>query len=197
MTWITAADGQRLHLHPADIAINSYSVATLAHHIAQINRFSGATSRPYSVAEHSLLCADIAREQGLDTEAQLAALVHDLHEAIIGDISAPMKSTLGAPLLCFERAHQRAMLSALGLRWWTRNAGVVKKIDLIALATERRDLLPKNAAAVPWPIIDTPGREVQPHKTIFLDTAARAERNWAEWRDTFTARFDALRKAMQ
>lgn len=198
MTFAIAADGQRLHILPRDIALNSYSAATLAHHIAQINRFTGACARPYSVAEHSLLCADIAAAQGHSAEVQLCALVHDLHEGIVGDVSAPMRYAMGAPWACFERLHQRAMLSALGLRWWPRHASVVRTIDLIALATERRDLLPQRSAdSAPWPELDQPGKEVQPHAGADLTSHERAERSWREWRDEFTTRYTELRKAVQ
>ena len=67
MTWIVMAGGEDVPiLHPQ----NTITLGGIAHGLAQINRFAGATVRPYSVAEHSLLCADIAAEQGHSPAAQ-------------------------------------------------------------------------------------------------------------------------------
>lgn len=196
--WILLADGTRHHLCGYDMAHNTYSVPTLAHHIAQINRFTGATRRPYSVAEHSLLCADIAHDAGLPTAVQLACLVHDLHEAIVGDMAAPMKWALGAHWQSMEGPHERALRRALGLHAvFTGHRSTIKTIDLIALATERRDLLPWNAATSdPWPLLDMPGQRIAPHEQASLTTAWREQRHWTEWRDAFIERYDALRSAL-
>ena len=55
---------------------------------------------PESVAEHSfstgLIAWRLARREGLDSEkALLMGLLHDFHEARLGDIPMPFKATLG------------------------------------------------------------------------------------------------------
>lgn len=194
MTRMIMADGQIAHLHPADVALNSYRVQTLAHHIALINRFNGGTCRPYSVAEHSLLCADIAEGAYMPARTQLACLVHDLHEAFVGDMSTPLKRVVGALWAGFERRHQGAMLRALGLEWFWRHAREVHQCDLTALATERRDLLNWPGASVqPWSVLDQPGAGIEPVDTNLM-REWRVHMTWSEWRDLWLQRYTALRQ---
>ena len=57
---------------------NCITLADISHHLAQINRFTGACRRPYSVAEHSLLVLDICqRTMHMDVHGWMAALMHD------------------------------------------------------------------------------------------------------------------------
>ena len=198
MTWMLMADGSRHYLSGHVMALNEYKVPVLAHHIAQLPRFTGAARRPYTVAEHSELCADIAQDMGLPVVVQLACLVHDLHEAITNDMSSPAKMVLGHYWAAFEGPHARALRRALGLQSvFTAHRAVIKQIDLIALATERRDLMPwTEGISDPWPILDTPGQRVLPHSTS-LTTAWREHRHWTEWRDAFVQRYDALRSQLR
>lgn len=192
--WILMADGSEYHLTGADAAHNDFNPDTLAHHLAQINRYTGATTRPYSVAEHSLLCAEIAEYMGLPTVVQLACLVHDYHEAITGDASSPAKWTVGHAWEHFEQPIARALRRHLGLHstfmaWGAR----IKAIDLVALATERRDLMAFDADRNrPWPVIDTPGCVVEPVEWRWLDSQKRAQMHWTEWRDALAERFNTL-----
>jgi 5'-deoxynucleotidase YfbR-like HD superfamily hydrolase len=95
--WQRMLSGRRLDLldpTPMDIEI-----ADIAHGLAFVARWNGQTRGdwPYSVAEHSLLveqifsCA-ISREP----KWQLAALLHDAPEYVIGDMISPVKSAVGA-----------------------------------------------------------------------------------------------------
>lgn len=191
--WIHLADGTEHYLTPLDAGHNTYRIETIAHHLAIINRFTGATKRPYSVAEHSLLCADIAEACGATVPAQLACLMHDAHEAITGDASSPAKWTLGDAWAAFEQPHARELRRHFGLlSTFSAHRTHIKQIDLVALATERRDLLAYDPARHrPWPILDRPGYEVHPHATS-LTTAKRAHTSWEEWRDLFIERYDHL-----
>ena len=58
-------------------------------------RFNGALG-PLSVAEHSIHVADYAKHilHGTPQE-ELAALLHDAHEALLGDITRPVMTFLG------------------------------------------------------------------------------------------------------
>ena len=191
--WMLLSDGREHYLSGVDALQNTYSLQSIAHHLAIINRFTGATSRPYSVAEHSLLCADIAEACSATLPAQLACLMHDAHEAFVGDASSPVKWALGDAWNAFEHPHAHALRRHFGLQ--ATFAGYrqqIKQIDLVALATERRDLLPFDAAQHrPWPILDTPGCEVHPVATS-LSTLKREQTHWTEWRELFIARYESL-----
>jgi len=193
MTWLVMADGGEQWLTYAAEPV--YSIGTLAHNLALINRFTGATRRPYSVAEHSLLCADLAAEAGLPTAAQLCCLMHDAHEAVTGDVSSPVKWLLGSAWSTFEHQHARRLRGWFGLQAaFAAYRETIKHIDLVALATERRDLLAWDPHTNhPWVILDTPGSEVLPAE-VNLMRPERAHTSWEEWRDQFTRHYATLYK---
>lgn len=89
--------GRRLDLldpTPMDIEVED-----IAHGLAFVARWNGQTQGdwPYSVAEHSLLVEQIfARcNPGIGARWQLAALLHDAPEYVIGDMISPVKSAIG------------------------------------------------------------------------------------------------------
>lgn len=71
------------------------TLADIAVGLSTICRFGGQVSRFYSVAEHSVRCAEEAAARGQGYLAR-PALFHDAHEAYTNDITAPMKHTLNA-----------------------------------------------------------------------------------------------------
>jgi hypothetical protein len=175
---------------------NIPDIPALAHALAQINRFTGHTVRPYSVAEHSLLCCEIARNllifPGLDrknqAELMLACLTHDMHEALIGDLSSPIKHIVGDAWTEFENRIEIAVRGAhnlLGVHFRWR--GWVKVCDLIALATEKRDLLPGSGE---WDTL----RGIEPADHLTLSTgAAPAE----HWKSMFVTCYRTLRETLE
>ncbi len=74
-------------------------IADIAHGLAFVARWNGQTRGdwPYSVAEHSLLVEAIfARcNPGIGARWQLAALLHDAPEYVIGDMISPVKAAIG------------------------------------------------------------------------------------------------------
>ncbi|MCC5961983.1 MAG: HD family hydrolase [Rhodobacteraceae bacterium] len=95
--WQRMLSGRRLDLldpTPVDIEIED-----IAHGLAFVARWNGQTRGdwPYSVAEHSLLVeAILARATPRpDPRWQLAALLHDAPEYVIGDMISPVKDAVG------------------------------------------------------------------------------------------------------
>ena len=94
--WQRMLSGRRLDLldpTPVDVEIED-----IAHGLAFVARWNGQTRGdwPYSVAEHSLLVEDAYRRQGgTDARWQLAALLHDAPEYVIGDMISPVKAAVG------------------------------------------------------------------------------------------------------
>ncbi|MFZ1469793.1 MAG: HD family hydrolase [Paracoccaceae bacterium] len=95
--WQRMLSGRRLDLldpTPMDIEIDD-----IAHGLAFVARWNGQTRGdwPYSVAEHSLLVEalfDRANPQ-VGARWQLAALLHDAPEYVIGDMISPVKAAIG------------------------------------------------------------------------------------------------------
>jgi len=93
--WQRMLSGRRLDLldpTPMDIEI-----ADIAHGLACVARWNGQTRGDfaYSVAEHSLLVEAIFARAVSDPKWQLAALLHDAPEYVIGDMISPVKSAVG------------------------------------------------------------------------------------------------------
>ena len=95
--WQRMLSGRRLDLldpTPMDIEIED-----IAHGLAFVARWNGQTigDFAYSVAEHSLLVEQIFRAQhpAAQTKWQLAALLHDAPEYVIGDMISPVKAAVG------------------------------------------------------------------------------------------------------
>lgn len=160
MSYMVTIHGDTINLASPRTA--PIKLETIAAQLAGTYRYNGATRRPVmgqpgaferrplSVAEHSLLTLEIAeRDLGVTCPAtRLATLMHDAHEAYLGDRTTPYKQACrqmgdmtGADLLDVEWEN------AIALRFGyftARQAGwrAIKHADLTALSTEMRDLLP-------------------------------------------------------
>ena len=95
--WQRMLSGRRLDLldpTPVDIEIQD-----IAHGLSFVARWNGQTKGdfPYSVAEHSLLVERIFSElnPNSNSEARLAALLHDAPEYVLGDLISPVKAAVG------------------------------------------------------------------------------------------------------
>ncbi|MBD9395169.1 hypothetical protein [Acidovorax sp. ACV01] len=194
--WLVTADGTDQPISGYQLLIGNQAprIEVIAHSLAQINRFTGHATRPYSVAEHSLLVCDIMAARGLDHHAQRAGLMHDAHECLAGDISSPAKWVIGVPWHCFENPLALMVQKQYHLK--TANTAYrvdIKTADLTALATERRDLMRFDAQRnAPWGVIDHPGAEVAPMEGVDLNNPARIAMTWRHHRDAFLARYRAL-----
>lgn len=190
MTWMLTASGANVDLR--FIAQGTIDILDIAHHLAQINRFTGACSRPYSVAEHSLLvCELVERAIGIlpaDPSVLLAALMHDAHEAYTTDLSSPMKQIVGAAWSMEEQRIQHAVLKRFELLTASTSARtLIHWADLTALSTERAQLLPPGG--IDWPV----SRTHPPCDWWRFDE--RAEFTWLDWRQAFLDRFSELQFA--
>ncbi|MDO6456889.1 HD family hydrolase [Celeribacter halophilus] len=95
--WQRMLSGRRLDLldpTPMDIEIED-----IAHGLAFVARWNGQThgDYAYSVAEHSILVEEIYRRlyPKEPVKWQLAALLHDAPEYVIGDMISPVKAAIG------------------------------------------------------------------------------------------------------
>lgn len=170
MTWILTAEKQRFDLF--DPLPSMVHEADIARALGNVCRFGGHCDPFYSVAQHSVLVYRICK-MVLDgswkpsktfiqppvadpswhpREILLQALMHDAPEAYMGDITTPMKHglpELRVLLKSVERPIWRAICERYGIR--EELHPLVKWADLVALATERRDLLP--ADEIEWAML--------------------------------------------
>ena len=115
--WQRMLSGRRLDLldpSPLDVEIED-----IAHGLARLARWNGQThgDHAFSVAQHSVLVLDLAcaRRPRLSTQGQLAALLHDAPEYVIGDLISPFKAAVGIDYKAFEHRLQAAIHLRFGL----------------------------------------------------------------------------------
>lgn len=147
MTWMQTLTGEVFDLQalanggdPGPTLIQD-----IAGSLAKLCRFNGHTTRFYSVAEHSILVSIEFRGRfagpPVTPASILAALLHDAHEAYIGDTIRPMKQ-LGVKAPIAEERLDQLIFERLGVPFpdlETRNR--IKEADLAVLTAERRDLM--------------------------------------------------------
>jgi len=185
--WILTANGNEVDLvYPRPQVM---VLADVAHSLAQINRFTGHARRPYSVAEHSLLVLGIVEHlfAPASVHLRLAALMHDAHEAYTGDMATPIKRAVGDHWDMLEHRIERTLRSAWGLHtaaYYHRAA--IKQADLIALATERQQLMPPSPSL--WEALV----HIQPITWVDLMSPERQAMTWVDWRGRFADTVDAL-----
>ncbi|MBO9647388.1 MAG: hypothetical protein J7605_02675 [Variovorax sp.] len=206
MSWMITASGAEYHFTGYEACTESgrpVRIEDIAHQLAQINRFCGATKRPYSVAEHSLLVSEFVQRDGRGATVQLAALLHDAHEIYTNDVSSPAKQAINLRAVQsggtqawrqFEREHEDTVRRHFGVQTtFSAHRLVLQHFDLVALATERRDLLNWTPASARWEILrDGQPGAIPPADWLTLDCPHRAGFAWTDWRDAFLGRFQEL-----
>ncbi|WKB52291.1 hypothetical protein [Eleftheria terrae] len=186
MSWVYTLAGHEVELR--DPRPSQVVISDIAHHLSLINRFNGATTRPYSVAEHLLLVSEIGeRELRLSVHGQLAALLHAAHLTWLGDIAEPVRAELGDAWRVIESRFAAQVRACFGVAAASAaHRAVIEQADRMAIATARRDLLPVGAR--PWP-----GHEnVNAVTWANLADAGRARFEPSDWRQAFMDRYAEL-----
>lgn len=84
--WMETFSGRKFF--PFDPKPEDVDLRDIAHHLAMICRYGGASKFHYSVAQHSVLVA-----QNVSRKNKLRALLHDAPEYITGDMIRPIKKS--------------------------------------------------------------------------------------------------------
>lgn len=118
----------------------SINPADLGNALSKLPRFGGHTLELYSVAQHSLAALEVARRvHARDSQLQAEALLHDAHEAYVGDVPTPLKRLLGEPYARVLAGVDRAVRTRFGLP--DKMSAEVKEIDAALLVAEAEALV--------------------------------------------------------
>ena len=137
--WLMTRSGRKFVLNaPSESMVRWDDIGEA---LAKMCRFNGHCRGFYSVAQHSILVAD-----ALYAEYRIYGLLHDAHEAYIGDIISPVKKSIGMS----RQSHLDAMQDAIDKCIYAAVkipppdetlAQRIRVADMRALATEWRDLI--------------------------------------------------------
>jgi 5'-deoxynucleotidase YfbR-like HD superfamily hydrolase len=117
--------------------VDTVNITDIAHALSQVNRFTGHTILPYSVAEHSVHVASI-----LPDEYKLEGLLHDASEAYIADMATPVKHSPGmAGYRDIEEDIQICLNSAFRVFPHEKSRKAVKQADRVMLKVEALSLM--------------------------------------------------------
>jgi 5'-deoxynucleotidase YfbR-like HD superfamily hydrolase len=184
MNWMQTRDGKKWSLLAP--RTSDVDFLEIAHALANIPRFLGHTSQPISVAEHCVRVHDWLVQRNHPAPICLLGLLHDAHEAFIGDITTPVKTALiclaeestvarGGDLVRgilkdLAARQDDVIFAAVGLRTmmrrdkidWNLAKALVKEADKAALLAERDATMVKSPE--PWvgyEVADVGGIKVQ------------------------------------
>jgi hypothetical protein len=151
--------------------------------LSRICRFGGHCWRFYSVAEHSVLCARQARDDGLPNDAVRAVLLHDAAEAFVGDMVQPLKIMMPEYRGVEDRVEAAvAVAFKVDFKRWSTE---IKGIDHAMLMAERRRMFESDS--VMWTGEET-ARRISPHIECRDPESAEA---------LFVSMFDSCRDEQQ
>lgn len=143
--WILTHSGKRVNLkHPRaeDVCLEDITYA-----LSHLNRFTGHADPSWTVGQHSLFCAELARLRGYSYEAQRSCLIHDFAEAYLGDVSSPLKQCIQG-YHGLEVLHFAAICKGLGLEveeeWSYNRPAQVKTIDWRAFEVDIQKCMPSH-----------------------------------------------------
>ncbi len=133
--WIQIAHGHIFH--PMDPRLEEVHIEDIAQSLSRSIRYNGHSDEIINVAHHSCNCAWLADIMGHPPETQLAMLMHDAGEYIVGDMIRPLKVKFPDFYVC-EDAVMAAVIKRFKLPEIEHK--LMKYFDNIAMAWEKRDL---------------------------------------------------------
>ncbi|OAB57510.1 hypothetical protein AY599_23580 [Leptolyngbya valderiana BDU 20041] len=155
------------NLQPTDVDF----ARDVAPALARICRFDGAMEcAPFSVAQHCVLMADFACDEG-DLALAQACLLHDAHEAFLGDITTPAVEFFD---------HLAALIAASsGQPGWTA-VTATRTIRLAKIMIDRAIFTAAGVPTLPPKTIDaTAEADRRMLRTEQFDILSTPQRPWA------------------
>lgn len=121
---------------------HEFHIEEIAHALSHLCRYTGHTKKFYSVAQHSVLVSYL-----VPAPLAMWGLMHDAAEAYLGDVSSPLKAML-PEYKVIEHRVEKAIAAYHRLPW--PMPPCIKEADLVALVTEKRDLMVPGLNNTDW-----------------------------------------------
>jgi hypothetical protein len=141
MEYITTYTGE--DFTPLSPDANQIHIADIAHALSLMCRANGHFVRFYSVAQHSINCANEAKARELPARVIIACLLHDASEAYLSDVTRPVKSHLPNYMLIEKRLQDLIYEKFLGSPLTNDEVALVEQIDHAMLICEFDALMKK------------------------------------------------------
>lgn len=123
---------------PSDITIDDIALS-----LSRECRFGNFTRSFYSVAQHSVNVSAQLQAMGAGREVQLIGLLHDAHEAYIGDIPTPHKQVYGNRFAHVETGLVLAVCTRFAIPAPSQWPTVIHEADERLLHAEAKHLMPE------------------------------------------------------
>lgn len=151
--YLSTYTGKHLHLLAPDAS--QIDIQDIAHGLAHQCCFNGQTHHFYSVAQHSLMVANLVPPQH-----RLAAMLHDAVAAYFGGMSKAMQQLL-PDFTLIEKKIMAAISEKFNISGFEAHA--IKRAHHVAQATELRDLQPVSSEHVQASVYSVPiPRRIEP-----------------------------------
>lgn len=185
--WMQTASGKQYW--PLDPRAEEVDPVDIAHHLSLLCRYCGASSRHYSVAEHTL---GVLRVGQLEAERRLtgisrfgiavsiALLLHDAAEAYCHDLIRPIKRCVEG-YSDIEAANHQAILNRFHWRTFDLSChdDLVKQADNAMLLAEQSMLM--RPAPANWAPVDVPEAMIEDAKRYLRQSKWKIWRRWSWW----------------
>lgn len=156
--WIQTFTGRQYW--PLDPRPDDVTLEDIAHHLSLLCRYTGACTRFYSVAEHSIYVSLI-----LPPPLRLVGLFHDAAEAYCNDIARPVKRQIQG-YDAIEACNYDAIAERFGLPWLLPDqAARLKDADNAMLLVEQERIM--RPAPAKWAAINVPADLLEKARAVW------------------------------
>lgn len=189
--WKRVSSGRYVNLNNlqlADLDIVDVDVA-----LNNIIRFTGhhRDMPPLTVAQHSLLCLNLARLfEPDDVELHLAVFTHDFAESLIGDVATPVKRAMGD----FWKEFADPIELLFEMKYFGEHVDPelhhrVKLYDLAALDIERRVMWASQYGKDKWPASPLNVGTIADKEELFADVFAHPVGVHTIWKELYEQKY--------
>lgn len=180
MSYITTVTGK--HFNPMKPVDRDIDIFDIAHALALICRGNGHIKTFYSVAQHSIACAEEALAREYTPVVVMGCLLHDASEAYLSDVTRPVKKDLPQYLQAEDTLQNAIWRRFIGRDLIADEKEKIFEIDDLMLSMEFHQLMPEELNGDYRKLVNDVVCETLPTETVkdkFLQLAANGYEDFA------------------